>query len=56
MAVELLRHGAAKVIDLPDSHGRTPLFRAAFMGKPLTVEVLLKYGADAGVRNRENET
>jgi len=34
VAEELLRHGATKVIDLQDSHGRSPLFRAAFMGKP----------------------
>ena len=52
---ELLRHGAARVIDLPDSHGRTPIFRAAFMGKPATVEILMKYGADATIKNKENE-
>jgi len=53
VAEELLRHGALKVIDMPDSHGRTPLFRAAFMGKHDAVEVLLRYGADACIRNKE---
>lgn len=56
VAEELLRHGAAAVIDLQDSHGRTPLFRAAFMKKPQTVAVLLRYGADAYIRNNDNES
>ncbi|EKX42085.1 hypothetical protein GUITHDRAFT_111938 [Guillardia theta CCMP2712] len=53
---ELLRHGATSVIDLQDSHGRTPIFRAAFMRKPEACRLLLSYGANCDIRNNDGES
>ncbi|KAJ1487942.1 hypothetical protein T484DRAFT_1784774 [Baffinella frigidus] len=50
----LLRHGAASVINVADNHGRTPVFRAAFMGKASAIRILLKYGADASILNKHD--
>jgi uncharacterized protein len=50
----LLAHGAA--LDAADNRGRTALMIAAALGDAATVDVLLKRGADRGLKDKDRKT
>jgi ankyrin repeat protein len=50
----LLEHGAD--INAQNQAGRTPLYRASYMGALEVVCLLLEHGADAGVKSNDGET
>ncbi|MEM7397217.1 MAG: ankyrin repeat domain-containing protein, partial [Verrucomicrobiota bacterium] len=51
---ELLKHGADLEAASPD--GETPIFDAAFHGRPRTVELFAQQGANLEAKNKKGET
>lgn len=43
-------------VNTTNEFGQTPLFEAALIGRWDNVEVLLRHGADASIRNNDGET